>query len=241
MAIKPVRYKGETFKLSYDMVNPTKRETLLFLHGWGSNKELMKQAFGDAFQKYRHLYLDLPGFGKSDNRIVLTTDDYAKIVAEFLQKMEIEIEAIIGHSFGGKVATLLAPKRLILLSSAGIVLPKPLKVRAKIALFKLLKPFGGSALRKFFVSSDAVRMPQHMYETFKNVVDEDFSDIFSARKEPTLLCWGKEDTATPLKAGQKMAELIPQAKLTVFEGDHYFFLQQKRDVVHTMEAFLETV
>jgi len=241
MAIKPVRYKGETFKLSYDMVNPTKRETLLFLHGWGSNKELMKQAFGDAFQEYRHLYLDLPGFGKSDNHIVLTTDDYAKIVAEFLHQVEIESEVIIGHSFGGKVATLLAPKRLILLSSAGIVLPKPLKVRTKIALFKLLKPFGGHTLRKFFVSSDAVGMPEHMYETFKNVVDEDFSDIFSACKAPTLLCWGREDSATPLKAGEKMAKLIPDSKLTIFDGDHYFFLQQKRDVVQTMEAFLETV
>ena len=241
MAVKPVTYKGQTFKLSYDMVHPGEKKTLLFLHGWGSNKELMKQAFAKGLPHFRHIYLDLPGFGKSGNEMVLTTHDYANIVAEFLETLGSKADVAVGHSFGGKVATLLQPERLILLSSAGIVMPKPLKIRAKIALFKLLKPFGGEALRKLFVSSDAAGMPQHMYETFKNVVDEDFSEIFAACTVPALLCWGADDTATPLEAGRKIAELMPHATLSVFEGDHYFFLKRNVPVIKAMEAFLETV
>jgi pimeloyl-ACP methyl ester carboxylesterase len=172
---------------------------------------------------------------------VLTTRDYAAIVESFLESVGAGKDVVVGHSFGGKVATLLDPERLVLLSSAGIVLPKPLKIRTKIALFKLLKPFGGGKLRKFFASKDAAEMPENMYETFKNVVDEDFSDRFAAYTRPALLCWGAEDTATPPEAGEAIAKRMPRAELHVFGGDHYFFLKNPQPVISKMEAFLETV
>ncbi len=241
MALKQVDYNGETFRLSYDIVNPEKERSILFLHGWGSNKELMKQAFGTGLANFEHIYLDLPGFGKSSNDTILTTHDYAAIVGEFLRLLNKRPTAIAGHSFGGKVATLLQPDRLILLSSAGIVMPKPLKVRAKIALFKLLKPFGGDELRKFFVSADAAGMEPNMYETFKNVVDENFKSSFASYSNPALICWGMEDRATPLAAGREIAETMLDATLHIFEGDHYFFLKRKEEVLRRMEAFLEEV
>ena len=238
MAVKPVLYKEKRFKISYDMVNPSEKEVIVFLHGWGSNKEIMKQAFCNAFGEYKHIYIDLPGFGKSDNEIVLTTLDYANIVKEFLSAINVKPDVAVGHSFGGKVATLLNPDSLILLSSAGIVMPKPFKIRAKIAFFKFLKPFGGKSLRKFFISQDAAGMPEHMYETFKNVVDEDFEKVFSEYRHPALICWGKEDSATPLEAGKKIESLMPNANFKVFKGDHYFFLKQKDEVIKTIEEFL---
>ena len=48
MASKEIHYKEHTFKLAYELVNPTQDEVLLVLHGWGSNKEIMKQAFGNT-------------------------------------------------------------------------------------------------------------------------------------------------------------------------------------------------
>ncbi len=241
MAHKRIRYNEHTFDLSYDLLNPSAVKSLLFLHGWGSNKELMRRAFGGGLKGFCHIYLDLPGFGKSSSDAILTTHDYAAIVSAFLEAVGRSPDAIVGHSFGGKVATLLQPPRLILLSSAGIVLPKPLGVRAKIALFKLLKPFGGDALRRFFVSADAAGMPDTMYETFKRVVDEDFSSTFAACGSPTLLCWGEGDRATPPEAGRRIEALMPDARLRFFEGDHYFFLSREEEVTEAMEAFLETV
>jgi len=182
MAQKEILVNDKKFKISYEFLNLDKKKTIIFLHGWGSNKEVMK-IFKDNFKDFKHLYIDLPGFGRSNNDYVLTTKDYAKIIDTFLDLIEIEKEVIIAHSFGGKVGVLLNPKNLILLASAGIVLPKSFKVRAKIALFKLLKPFKIKSLRDKFISADAKGLSENMYETFKNVVDEDFREYFKNFKK----------------------------------------------------------
>ena len=230
MALREIDYKDSKFQIHYDLINPKKSPTLVFLHGWGSSKELMKSAFGDFFGDFKHLYIDMPGFGKSPNETVLTTDDYAKIIDLFLSNLNIKKEFIFGHSFGGKVATLLHPSHLILLSSAGIPVEKPLKVRLKIKLFKLLKPFGAKRFAQLFASKDVENMSQNMYETFKNVVDEDFSKHFRSYNGKALLFWGKEDTATPLFTAEKINSIIENSKLYPMDGDHYFFLKNQEKI-----------
>jgi len=229
MAINGLLYNNIQFELSYTIANPTKEKVILFLHGWGSNKEIMKQAFGNYLNEFKLIFLDMPGFGQSINEsMVLTTKDYANIVEIFLQNINIAPNIIAGHSFGGKVATLLKPKCLVLLSSAGILVPKPFKIRAKIAIFKALKPFGIAKLRKLFVSSDAKEMSTVMYETFKNVVDENFEANFGVFNNKALLFWGIDDTATPLWTAKKIAAYIDNSKLYELEGDHFFFLKHAK-------------
>ena len=240
MAVKEITYKNKKLRLSYEIVNPNSNIGILVLHGWGSNKDIMKRSFGGSFGKYRQTYLDLVGFGKSDNGdLILTTQDYAYIVQIFLRAVGLTPTAIIGHSFGGKIATLLNPKLLVLLSSAGIKIKKPLKVRVKIALFKLLKPFGIAKLRGLFVADDAKGISHSMYETFKNVVDEDFKDIFARYKGRALIFWGKEDRATPLFAGEKIASLIKNSEFYPLDGDHYFFIYHKDFIAKKIMGELE--
>jgi non-heme chloroperoxidase len=74
-----------------------------------------------------------------------------------------------------------------------------------------------------------------MYETFKKVVNEDFSEKFSAYKGKALLCFGRQDTATPLWTAYKIRELIPESKVVEFDGDHYFFLEQSASVAKEIE------
>jgi len=237
VAVKTLQYRQRTFSVSYEILNPHAGHAIVFLHGWGSNKELMKQAFGPYMDTFRHVYVDLPGFGNSNAPLALTSEDYANIMELFLAQINANDKAVIvGHSFGGKVATLLQPDLLVLLSSAGIVWPKPLKIRAKIALFKLFKRLGLSSLRSHFVAEDAKALNRVMYETFKQVVNEDFSERFARFGGRALLCWGREDTATPLKSAEKIAGLIGKNRLVVFEGDHYFFLNQGEKVAREIEA-----
>ena len=242
MATKTIQHKQHTFDISYEIINPKAPVDMIVLHGWGSNKELMKQSFGAKMDQFRHIYIDLPGFGKSTCPMSLTTADVARIVELLMVHLNAKKEIIVGHSFGGKVALLLEPKVLVLLSSAGIFVPKSLKVRSKIVLFKLLKNLGFSKLRELFVAEDAKKLSEHMYQTFKNVVDEDYSDEFAAYEGKALICWGREDSATPLSSGEKIASLIKDSTLRVYDGDHYFFMQQSEAIAKEIEqTFLATL
>ncbi len=242
MAVKSIQYKQNTFDISYEIVNPQAKVDLIVLHGWGSNKNLMKQTFSPYMDTFRHIYIDLPGFGNSTCNAALTTADVARIIELLMIHMNVSKDIILGHSFGGKVALLLEPKLLVLVASAGIYIPKPFKVQAKIALFKTLKALGLSKFRSLFVAEDAKQLSEYMYQTFKNVVNEDLSDEFSKFEERALLFWGKEDTATPLDSGKKIDTLLQDSTLEVYQGDHYFFMNNAEDISKKIQtAFLETL
>ncbi len=237
MAKKEIVFQNTSYELSYELLNQNQPQTILFLHGWGSNKEIMKQAFGKTFSQYQHLYLDLPGFGHSSIHDVITTGTYSDIVSVFLKALHVKPLIIVGHSYGGKVATLLQPEVLVLLSSAGIVPPKSLKVKLKIALFKLLKPFAPRSFYRFFATKDVEGMSQTMYEIIKRVVNEDFSVQFLTCKAKTFLFWGKEDSAMPLFCGEKMHSLIKGSHFYPMEGDHFFFMNQAKQIEKTLGEF----
>ncbi len=232
MAIKSIVYEGTKLDLAYEILNKDKKKDLIFLHGWGANKELMQKAFGTKLGDFRHIYLDLSGFGKSQNPLVLDTYAYAKIISLFLDELKIypKKSTILGHSFGGKIAVLLNPKNLILLSSAGILEPKSCKTKAKIILAKAFKLLGLASFTRLFRSEDVAKMSENMYNTFKLVVNEDFSMHFKQFLGRALIFWGKDDTATSLKSGEKISKLIANSTLTVYEGGHFFFLEKASNI-----------
>lgn len=251
MAHRTITYNAQSLDIAYLKQSPKGESSgvIVFLHGWGSNKELMHMAFGKTFASYTHYYIDLPGFGASaygesnaygldssgsiaGTRLemptlempVLETRDYAAIVDEFFAALRIVPDIVVGHSFGGKVAMLCAGEQVILLSSAGIVRPKSWRVRAKIACAKLAKRLG---LRLSFLrAKDGQNLNPVMYETFKRVVDEDFSHIFAASTKRVSIFWGVQDSATPLDSGRQIHALIKGSRFFPLAGDHYFFLQQ---------------
>lgn len=244
MASRQVKCGQNSYSLSYELIRPnaTKAEqkspkVVLFLHGWGAKKELMKGAFGEHFTECLQVYVDMPGFGaSSEPDTALRTTDYANIIQKFLGELSLSPNIIIAHSFGGKVATLLCGQlngvsTLALLSTAGILEPKRLSVRVKIALFKFAKMLGFGRFRRLFASSDAKDMSQNMYETFKNVVNEDFAPYFSKLNlDKVLIFWGQDDTAVSTNAAKELVLLIKNSSLEILSGDHFFFLSHAKAI-----------
>lgn len=235
MATKSLTVNNKFFEISYEIVNSTATKDIVFLHGWGSNKDIMKNVFSKYLPNFRHIYIDLPGFGKSKNEYVLTTNDYVKITEEFLKLLNSSKDIIVGHSYGGKVATLLNPKNLVLLSSAGILEKKSLDVKIKIFFAKVLNFLGLRNITKKFRSKDVNTMSENMYTTFKNVVNEDFSSHFSNFSNNTLIFWGEKDTATSLESGKNIANLIKKSTFISYDGDHYFFVKNVEDITKRIE------
>jgi pimeloyl-ACP methyl ester carboxylesterase len=228
MALKQISYNDKLFELSYKILNQSANKSILFLHGWGSNKEIMENIFSKFFNDYKHIYLDMPGFGDSHTESVLNTTDYFKIIKEFLKKMNIKPDTIVGHSFGGKIATLLNPNLLVLLSSSGILVEKTPIVKIKIYIYKFLKSIGLGFLHPIFATKDVKNMASNMYETLKNVVDEDFTKIFKTFTNKTVIFWGENDTTTPIKSGIMINNLIKNSTLYTLSGDHYFFTKHQK-------------
>jgi len=235
LALKSLSIEDKTFEISYEIINPSCKKDIVFLHGWGSNKEVMKRAFLNYLKDFRHIYLDMPGFGKSPTKYILTTQDYAKICEEFLKQLNSSKDVIVGHSFGGKISTLLNPKNLVLLSSSGILEKKTFNVKLKIFFAKVFNTFGFKNFTKVFRSKDVDEMSENMYETFKNVVNEDFSSYFANFSNKALILWGKEDKAASLKSGETIANLIKNSKFISYSGEHYFFLEHSNDICERIE------
>lgn len=223
MPIKKIRYKQD-YEISYEIVEFDGKVDIVFLHGWGARKEGLIKTFSKHLSGFRQIYIDLPGFGNSPLNHALTTQNYANIIKEFLKALESEPKIIVGHSFGGKVAALLKPELLVLLSSAGIQSKKRLSVVLRILIFKFFKMLGFGKFYRLFATKDVEGMPYYMYETLKNVVNEDYSDIFAKIKSRALIFWGEDDKTTPLKSGEKINRLIKNSELFALSGDHFFFL-----------------
>jgi pimeloyl-ACP methyl ester carboxylesterase len=226
MAIKTVTFNSIEYRLSYELLNSSYDKSILFLHGWGANKELMKQAFGGCFKEFCHIYLDFPGFGGSSIVNALNSYEVKSITEEFLKAIQKKPQIVIGHSFGGKVALLLNPKNIALLSSTGIVLPKRLWVRVKIRLFKIAKLFGLKRFYGLFASKDVKGMQPVMYEMLKRVVDEDMSLNFKNYEGRASIFWGKSDDITPPICAMKMETFIKNSSVSFLNGDHFFFLDK---------------
>ncbi len=235
MALKTIKYDNKSFDISYEIVNPSLKKDIVILHGWGSNKDIMSSVFKNHLETFRQIYIDLPGFGKSSNPYILTTDDYVNITDKFLQEINASKESIVGHSYGGKVAVKLNPKNLILLSSAGILEEKSKKVKIKIKIAKFFNAIGLGGLTKLFRSSDVSNMSQNMYETFKNVVNEDFSKEFENYSGKAFIFWGEEDSATSLESGIKISKLIKNSEFKSYKGNHYFFVENAKDISERLE------
>ncbi len=255
MALKKISHKNKSFEISYSVFNPTYKgrantKVIVFLHGWGANKELMSDAFCKHNKQYKHIYIDLCGFGNSSNDYVIDSFFYAEVIGAFLSGILSEAEVLFGlagHSFGGKIATLVAQNynaktkpKIILLSSAGIIELKSLKTKLKIGLSKIFGLVGLGIVARLLRSKDANNLSENMYEILKLVIKEDFSDIFAKTKNDVLILWGKKDSATSIESGLKISKLITNSEFVSYDGGHFFFLDNnnKENINKKIEQFL---
>ena len=173
------------------------------------------------------------GFGQSEQpKEVWSTKDYAEAVLDFIDKLKIKSLHVVGHSFGGKIASYLCakyPKRfksLTLVDSAG-VLQKPSilqKLREKkYKKLKILVQKGKKSekLLQKFGSDDYKDASVTMRKILVTVIKEDFSPVFKDIKIPTLIIWGSRDKTTPLKMGKRIKQLIINSNFVILNGGHF--------------------
>lgn len=219
-----------------------KGQIMVFLHGWQQDGRSFLPLTPFLSQKYRLFYLDLPGFGKSSlPSLNYSSFDYAGVIINWLEKKKFKKIILIGHSFGGKVASIIAAQRpdlvskLILIASAGIIHSKvinklvPSLISNKIPL----------RLKNLFASRD-YKQAGKLLPVFKRIVKEDLQPIFKQIKTPTLILWGQQDQELPVSDGQTIQKLIKKSRLVLLKGDHFPFWQDPRKVAKILNDFIQS-
>lgn len=215
-------------------------DTVVLLHGWGANKETMVPISNLIKDRYRVVLLDLPGFGESEEpEKVYDSFNYAKIVLKFLEKLEIEKAIFIGHSFGGKISSIIASKhpdlveKLILIDSAGLIPKRGLDYYISVYRYKLGKWIYKNInfknkekkLKEFqekYGSDDYKDSSGIMRKILVTVVNENIKPLLKDIKAETLLIWGENDDATPLYMGETFEKEIPESGLVILKDSGHF-------------------
>lgn len=221
-----------------------KNQTLLILPGWGNNRITFNYLINELKDYFTIYILDYPGFGNSTfpNRD-LTIYDYANIINQFIIKLNINNPILIGHSFGGRIISLLKIKykKLLLIDVAGLN-HFNLKLFLKQKIYKLLKKlsfiFNKKLKKKYlnflfnkFSSKDYKNLNKNLLKTFQNIIHEDLSKYYQNINVETLILWGELDEITPLKDGIKLNKLIKNSTLIKIENTNHFPYLEKKYLV----------
>lgn len=226
------------------------KKTLVFIHGWGVSSEIFKPLYYFLKDEFNIYDFDLPGFGKTPIEKPMTLKDYADFVHEFLKDNKIEQPIIIGHSFGGAVATKLAllyPEsilKLILVSASAIRHPN-IKTKVLRKISKIFNPLVSEKIKliilrilKLEKSDYAIIQNPLLKKTFKNLINKDLTPHLSLIKIPTLVIWGEKDTVTPLAEGELIFRTIPGAKLEIIKNaGHFSFLEKSEEFIKLIKEF----
>lgn len=231
-------------------------KAIVCLPGWADNTTSFAKLVDQLKDRYQLIVLDLPGFGGTESPPnAWSLEDYAGFVCDWLKKININnLEAIVGHSYGGAVAiTALAEdhqlaNKLVLLAAAGVrgkrgLRKRLLKTTAKVGKLPLyLMPASKRRkLRRNFynaIGSNLTLLP-HMEQTFKRIIGEDVRPAASQLKLPTLLIYGRRDKDTPPADGRKLQMVIENSQLSILDAGHFLHQDEPQAVAKLIADLLE--
>ena len=93
--------------------------------------------------------------------------------------------------------------------------------------------------RAHFGSADYNAATGFLRDTMVKAINEDLQPYLKNIARPTLLIWGDQDTATPMRDAHIMEKEIPDAGLVVVKNaGHFSFLKDPYLVIAVIQSFL---
>lgn len=223
---------------------------LLLVHGWGGTSKSLKSLSAFFSAENTVILIDLPGFGQSDlPEADWGTPEYAKVIVEVIQKLNLGKIIYFGHSFGASLGIYLTahyPELFLRLILTGASFKRSAPKKSKIGSFlrKLPLPHAlTSFIRKIgyrilYPQSDSLRFPS-LETNFRLILSKDLSSEASMIKTPTLILWGEKDHDTPLSHGRLLHDVITNSKLVVFpDSTHSLPLVKPEECAMEMKKFI---
>lgn len=209
---------------------------VLFLHGSGGAGVWMP-FHGELAKAFDVVAPDHPGFGGSSEFVDLQdVQDLAFHYADLIETLGLASATVVGTSFGGWIAAELAAYRPTLIEKLVLIDPIGLYIDgAPIGdLFGMTPQEKASALVAdpsalvgmfpdrpdidtiVAMARDEAAFARFAWEPFCH--DPRLPRLLPRITAPTLVLWGELDALLPAAHGERYAELIPNANLTVLPG-----------------------
>ncbi|MFH1947144.1 MAG: alpha/beta hydrolase [Candidatus Magasanikbacteria bacterium] len=235
-------------------------QKLIILPGWGGTSETWQDFVEIAKADFDVQVINLPCFGDEpcpDN--VWGVEEYSNFVKDKLEKLKAESRkpvAILGHSFGGQVASYLTANNPSLVHK--LVLSGPAVFRSKKKIRRII--IAGIAktgkwifrlpllekadvevekiFRRVTRSQDYADTSGIKRDIFMKVIREDLTEVVKKIKMPTLIIWGTKDNYVPVKNAYKLNKLILNSKLEIIKGGkHGLHIQQPEVLLEKIKNF----
>ena len=229
-------FKQET--IDYDFFNRKKKNTILFLHGWGGNKFSFASTISLLKNQYNILTLTMPTIQNTTTSFDMF--DYVNMVSNLLSLYSLNDIIVVCHSFGFRVAMLLKKffhiKKIIVTGGAGFKKQSYIKKIETKNNKILLKQKRFKYLYNNIASDDYTKLSNTNKTTFKYVVNLDlkFAKKFNC---PMLLFWGNHDKETKLWIAKQIKK-CNNAKQIITNSNHFAYINENAKFNNEVLKFL---
>lgn len=206
-----------------------KKYNLIFLPGWKNKKESLN-SLKVVLNKYFSIHsYDYP-YVKEDNSS-MNMDDYVNYLHSLIKDKDNII--LLGHSFGGKIASFYAKKydiKGLVLIAPSTYLTKSFKVKIKIFLTKIFNLFSIKKPSFLLGSKDYISLNEKEKETFKNVLKYLSKQEMNMIKAKTIIIGFNKDKSVKVKDLKVLSKNIKGSLFKIYEGDHFGYLNHINEI-----------
>lgn len=218
---------------------------LLFIHGFGGNREVWKEVSAALVRDHTVVRVDLPGSGgRPGPAVVEGGADFKHIARELAELVASEGLApclVVGHSMGGPIAALAvleAPERfrgLVLVDSFLAPLPPPLveptlqglASDASATLERFYGPMTASEAQRDRIVAEALQVPVPVLQAYlRGMTRDPFGTRRAALKLPVAQFAAGPAEADAAKARARLAQAaldtLPRLRVVPFPGSHHW-------------------
>ncbi len=215
------------------------QEPFILLHGNGEDGSYFKNQVDHFSDRYRVISLDTRGHGKSPRGAApFTIEQFSCDLYDFMEKLEIPSAILLGFSDGANIAMKFAVKYpdkvKALILNGGNLNPGGVKRSVQIPI-----EIGYRIANRFASKSPDAKANAEILGLMVNEPNIEPIEL-SKITAPTLVICGSSDMIKESHTRQ-IAQHIPNAKLSIIEGNH--FIANKRHAAFNREVddFLRTI
>lgn len=242
-------------------------ETIIFVHGWMSSKEVYLRIANILSKKYRCVGIDIPGFGKSKSINGLKIKDVSSLIHKFVNKMKIKKFHLVGHSMGGAISIIYANKhqdrikKVILISPfiSFLQFPKVLYLLLRYVLpniinksivkpiYKVVKFFSDFVFEKTSEKIDInkvkkERIKKRAINAFSLMYQLSLLDLYKllyAIRKDIMIVYGKKDHIINMDIVKPLLKISNTLNLQIFEDKrHFVYSYDAEDLSKKIDDFV---